>query len=408
MKVRSKSRHVPDEWPYGPDNHYRGWMSADDLTVSGGDTDEPGGDVITGPDLTVPPGLIKGLAVVGVMVLAGVGATFVQRGGAATVRYPLAVPSPAVEEFIPRPAVAVTELPADLVFGAGDTTVLVDRDRRETPLPPGGPVTAAVKVPSGWVVGRDGRVLHVRDDGTTDLPPGPTFHVDVTGTRVLIDRGGGRATVWSIPAGRPEVSTDLPAHVRVVGWLGAAVLLSVRDDEGRWRYDRWFPGGPYEEAPSTIEGNFLGVVGEALVLHQRDGTLDCVVRVPDLFRPIGPALRCGFGVTVDGELPRGRWEAVSPGGGFAAVPGPNGSVHVASLPAMLGGRAGFASLTGLPGPVVGLIWRDAATVAVLVRGDVPHIWSCVIVYGTGCRSTPLNGPAGLTPLLLATRQPPAS
>jgi hypothetical protein len=74
---------------------------------------------------------------------------------------------------------------------------------------------------------------------------------------------------------------------------------------------------------------------------------------------------------------------------------------------MLGGRAGFASLAGLPGPVVDLIWRDAATVAVLIRGDEPHIWSCVVVDGVGCRSTPLNGPTGLTPLLLATRQPPA-
>jgi hypothetical protein len=378
-------------------------MAAEDLTVSGGDGVGPEtGDVITGPDFAVPPRLVRIVAVVGAVVLAGVGAAIVQRGAATTERFPVVAPTAAVDESAPPPVRTPTALPADLVFGTGDTTVLVDRDGAATPLPPGGPVTAAAKVPSGWVVGRAGRVLHVRGTETTDLAPGAAFHVDVTGTRVLIDNGTGRALVWSIPNNRPEMSTDLPAHVRVVGWLGAAVLLSVRDDAGRWRYDRWFPGGPYEEAPSTIEGNYLGVVGEALVVHRRDGPLDCVVRVPDIFRPIGPALRCGFGVTV--EPPAARWEAVSPGGVFAALPGPDGSVQVAPLPAMLGGRAGFAAVTGLPGRVVDLTWRDGDTAALLVDGDASRMWTCAAADGT-CRPTPLNGPAGLAPLILATRLP---
>jgi hypothetical protein len=379
-------------------------MSADDLTVSGTEDGATDGDVITGPDFAMPPALVRAAAVVAVTVLAGVGAVMVQRGGDTTARYPVVAPSATVEEFVPPPSRDLGTLPADLVFGAGDTAVLVDRDGGATPLPPGGPVTAAVKVPSGWVIQRAGRVLHVRGGEVTDLAPGRAFHVDATGALVLIDGGTGTVTVLSLPAGTPEVATELPAHVRVVGWLGAAVLVSVRDTEGRWRYDRWFPAGPYEEAPSTVEGSFLGVAGEALVVHQRDGTLDCVVRVPDILRPAGQALRCGFEVAVDGELPRGRWEAVSPGGGYTAVPGPNGSIHVASLPAMLGGRAGFAPLAGLPGPVVDLTWRDAATAALLVAGDGSRIWTCAAAGGM-CRPTPLNGPAGLAPLLLATRLP---
>jgi len=262
----------------------------------------------------------------------------------------------------------------------------------------------------GDPVGTRFRVLYLRGREALDLAPGianPSFWVDETGTGVLIDGRDGRAgavTVMSLPAGLPEPAVTLPAHVQVVDWLGAAVLVSVRDATGSWRYDRWSTGRPYTETPSTFEGSYLGVADGALVIHQRDGTLDCIVRVPDLLRPASQALRCGFGVPVDSDVLRGRWSAVSPGGRFAAVPGPNRSAYFAPLSAMLNGRAGFEPATGLPGPIVDITWRDGITAAVLVYGDDAHIWACAAASGA-CRATPLDGPSGLFPVQLAARVP---
>jgi hypothetical protein len=391
------------------------------------------GTVVAGPQYEVPPTLRWAAVVAAVVVLlAGLGTAVLRPigrpgdsppGAASTVPVVRSSPPHAAD---PGDAPDGSGLPADVVFdGRADddanthTPVLVDRDRGATPLPPGGQVTAAVKVPSGWVVkrrvngdpaGARFHVSYLRGREVKDLAPGaanPLFRVDGTGTRVLIDGRDGRAgtvTVISLPAGTPEAAIALPAHVRVVDWLGTTVLVDVDDGAGSWRYDRWLIGRPYDQTPSTFEGSYLGVAGDALVIHQRDGTLDCIVRVPDLFRPAGQAFRCGFGVPIDGDVLRRRWSAVSPGGRHAAVPGPNGSAYFAPLAAMLNGRAGFAPATGLPGPIVDITWRDPDTAAVLVHGDDAHIWTCA-AGGGACRATSLDRPSSLFPVQLVARVP---
>ena len=126
--------------------------------------------------------------------------------------------------------------------------------------------------------------------------------------------------------------------------------------------------------------------------------------MPDLLTWTRQALRCGLGVPVDSEVMLGRWSAVSPGGRFIAVPGPNGSAYFAPLPAMLSGRAGFEPAVGLPEPIVDIRWRDGFTAAVLVRGDDTHMWACA-ASGGACRATSIDGPSGLFPVQLAARAP---
>ncbi|GIJ66669.1 hypothetical protein [Virgisporangium ochraceum] len=368
------------------------------------------GEVLAGPRYGVRPvlGRFTVLAAAAVL-LAGLGAAILRPADGTGVHYRLAVPTAPAEETGPPPA-EPTGRPTDVVYdaprAATRTPVLVDREGAATPLPPGGPVSAAVKVPSGWVVKR-GNVLYLRGGDVFDLGPGE-FWVDGTGTQVLVDSRppgtAGGVAVRSLPDATRASAADLPAHVRIVNWDAVTALVSVRDDGGHWRYDRWMPGRPYLQTPSPFEGTYLGAANGEVVIHQRDGTLDCILRVPDLFRPVGPALRCGFGVVVDDVALRGRWAAVSPGGRYTAVPGPFGAVYVAPLPAMLSGRAGFEPVTGLPGPVVDLIWRDGVTAAMLAGNDFRHVWTCAGA-GLVCRPTPLDVPAGLTPVQLAPRIP---
>lgn len=401
-----------------------------------------GGGPVAGPVYQVEPLISRAVVTVAVAVLlVGLGAIFLRPAGGPDERAPDAAPTVVTEQpgatsaepsppaTDPPPATdqpADGALPADVVFdvlAADDanthTPVLVGRDRGTVALPPGGQIMAAVKVPSGWVVKRQVigdpagtrfRVLYLRGTDVLDLTPGipnPSFRVDGTGTRVVIDGRDGTAgavTVVSLPGAAAEATTALPAHVRVVDWLGAAILLSVRDADGTWRYDRWFTGRPYEEAPSLFTGSFLGTTGAgALTIHQRDGALDCIIQVPDLLTSTRQAYRCGFGVSVDSEVMLGRWSAVSPGGRFIAVPGTNGSAYFAPLPAMLSGRAGFEPSVGLPEPIVDIKWRDGFTAAVLVRGDT-RMWACA-ASGGACRATSIDGPAGLFPVQLAARAP---
>jgi hypothetical protein len=157
--------------------------------------------------------------------------------------------------------------------------------------------------------------------------------------------------------------------------------------------------------PNPFAGSFLGAAaGGAVAIHQRDGELDCIVQVSDLAQPAKHSLRCGFGVPVDSEVLHDRWSAVSPGGRFVAVPGPNRSAHFAPMPAMLKGLVGFEPAAGLPGPVLDVAWRDGTTAALLVRGDDTRIWACAADRVT-CRATPIGGPAGLSPVRLVARVP---
>jgi hypothetical protein len=382
------------------------------------------GGLVAGPVYEVPPSISRLAVAVGVAVLlVGVGAFALRPDPPARqAAFPSATPA----EPSPPPIDDGT-LPADVVFDAPvpddantHMPVLVGRDRATVPLAAGGRVTAAVKVPSGWVVKRQVvgdpagirfRVSHVRAGEVRDLAPGvanPSFWVDRTGTRVLIDgRDGapGAVSVVALPGVATEVTTELPAHVRVVGWLGDAVLVSVRDADGVWRYDRWRTDEHYAESPSLITGSFLGATASGvLTVHQRDGILDCIVQVADLMSWTQQAKRCGLGVPVDSELMLGRWSAVSPAGRFIAAPGPNGSAYFAPLPAMLGGRAGFAPTVGLPGPIADITWRDGFTAAMLVRGDDLRVWACA-ASGGACRAIPVNGPPGLVPVRLAARAP---
>jgi hypothetical protein len=318
-------------------------------------------------------------------------------------------------------------LPADVLFDdptSGDANahepVLVGRDRTMVFLPPGGPVTAAVKVPSGWIVKRQtaggfsgirARLLYLRDGESLDLAPGvadPSFLVDETGRRVAIDgRDGtdGVITVLSLPGAAAETTTVLPAHVRVVAWFGEVFVVGVRDATGSWQYGRWSIADVYEEKPGAISGSFLGAAGGgAVTVHQRDGELDCIVQVTDLVRPAKQALRCGFGVPVDTGVLTGRWSAVSPGGRFVVVPGPDRSAHFAPLPAMLKGLVGFAPPVRLPGPVLDVTWRDGTTAALLVRGDDAQIWTCT-ADRIDCRATPVVRPKNLSPVQLVPRVP---
>ncbi len=365
------------------------------------------GEIVVGTRYEVPAVLSQ--VVVGaaaVLLLAGLGVA-IARPDTDGGRYPLAVPAVTAEpSFPPPPPVDPNALPADIVYDtaydtAAATPVLVDRDRNVTTLPAGGRVTSAVKVPAGWVVAREsGGVVHVRGSEVVDLAPGTSFWVDSTGSRVLIDNRPGTLTVVSLIDGsRMSVIDELPDYVRIVNWDTLTVLVNVNG-----RYDRWLPGFAYLETPSLFAGNYLGAANGEVIIYQRDGTLDCILRVPDLFRPIGPALRCGFGVSVDGEALRGRWSAVSPGGRYAAVPDVNGSAFMAPLPAMLRGRAGFEPITGLPGPITDLTWRDSVTAVVLVRGDDANVWTCSGA-GEPCRPMPLKAPNGSKPALLAPRIP---
>jgi hypothetical protein len=115
-------------------------------------------------------------------------------------------------------------------------------------------------------------------------------------------------------------------------------------------------------------------------------------------------LRCGFGVPLDSGVLHDRWSAVSPGGRFLAVPGPNRSAYFAPLPAMLQGLVGFAPATGLPGPVRDITWRDSGTAALLVGGDDARIWTCA-ADRADCRATPIVRPGDLSPVRLVPRVP---
>ena len=401
------------------------------------------GRSIPGPVYDVPPLVGRVAVLVAVAVLAvGLAAVFLRAAGrterpqraapgsaTAVVEPPGATPAgPGATSTLPAAPADPDALPADVVFDApvaGDadthTPVLVSRDGSMVFLPPGGRVTAGVKVPSGWIVKRQAadsgttiraRVFHVRDGEVLDLAPGvrdPSFWVDASGARVAIDgRSGtdGVVTVLSLRDAVPETSTVLPAHVRLIAWVGAAMLTGVRDASGSWEFGRWPIGDPYEELPSAISGSFLGTVGGAVTIHQRDGELDCIVQVTELVRPAKQALRCGFGVPVDTGVLTGRWSAVSPGGRFLAVPGPSGSAYFAPLPAMLKGLVGFAPAVGLPGPVHDIAWRDGATAAVLVGGGGAdtQIWVCDADSAT-CRATPVVRPDDLSPALLVARVP---
>jgi hypothetical protein len=398
------------------------------------------GRSIRGPVYDVPPVVGRVAALIAVVVLvAGLAAVFLRPAGGperpepaapgaatATVERPGATPTrPNATPTQPAAPADPDALPADIVFDAPvaddantHTPVLVSRDRRMVFLPPGGTVTAGAKVPSGWIIKRqaaDGatvraRVLYVRDGEVLDLAPGvsdPSFWVDASGARVTIDgRSGtdGVVTVLSLPDGAPESSTVLPAHVRLIAWVGPAMLIAVREASGSWDFGRWPIGDPYEELPSAISGRFLGAVGGAVTIHQRDGELDCIVQVTELVRPAKQALRCGFGVPVDAGALTDRWSAVSPGGRFVAVPDPFGSAYFAPLPAMLKGLVGFAPAAGLPGPIRDIAWRDGATAAVLVRGDDARIWECDAERAT-CLARPAERPDGLSPVLLVARVP---
>lgn len=369
-------------------------MPADDLTVSGSSdpSDGPAGDAVTfgGVSPVVGrAGLVAGL----VALLVGFVVVAVRRPD--PTGFLRAGPAPAVAP----PVAPDSALPADVVFAgpAGTPVVLVDRAGAPTPLPAGVAVAAAVKVPSGWVVAAGGRVLHVRGNAVTDLGAG-TFFVDATGTRAVVSVGPA-VSVFALPGDVAEATTTLPAGVRVLGWLGPAVLVGA--DDGH--LDRWTPGRPYAETPGFFTGNVLGTSSDALVVHRREGTLDCIVYVPDLHRP-DQEYRCGFDVPVDGAALEAGWPGVAPGGAYAAMPGPDRSAHFASLPAMLDGRATFAPATGLPGAVRSFTWRDGVTAAVLVDGDDTHVWTCAAAAG-GCRATPVTGPAGLRPARLAARLP---
>jgi hypothetical protein len=254
-------------------------------------------------------------------------------------------------------------------------------------------------------------VLYLRDGEALDLAPGvadPSFFVAETGTRVAIDgRDGtdGVITVLSLPGAAAETTTLLPAHVRVVAWFGDVFVVGVRDATGSWQYGRWAIADPYEELPGAISGSFLGAAGGgAVTVYQRDGELDCIVQVTELVRPAKQALRCGFGVPVDTGVLTERWSAVSPGGRFLVVPGPNRSAHFAPLPAMLKGLVGFAPPVRLPGPVLDVTWRDGSTAALLVRGDDERIWTCT-ADRIDCRATPIFKPKDRSPVQLVTRVP---
>lgn len=355
------------------------------------------GEIVAGARYEVPAVLSRvAVGAAAVLLLVGLGAAIV-RPDTGRVHYPLVVASATPEPSEPPPPpVDPNSLPADVVYD----TVLVDRTRTTTALPPGGRITAAVKVPSGWVVAREGGgVLHVRGRDVLALAAGSSFWVDRTGSRVLIDDRPGNLTVVSLIDGSKQPVTDLPDEVTIVSWDALTVLVRV---EGR--YDRWLPGYPYLATPSHFVGTYLGAADGEVVIYRREGTLDCILRVPDLFRPVGPALRCGFGVSVDGDALRRRWSAVSPGGRYAAVLDRNGSAFVAPLPAMLSGRAGFQPVTGLPGPITDLTWRDSTTAAVLVGGDDANVYTCTGV-GRPCSPVPLDAPAGSAPVLLAPRIP---
>jgi hypothetical protein len=388
---------------------------------------------VPGPTYTVPPLVSRATALVAaaavVLLAAGLGAVVLRPAGQPDRPAPGAAtagpsgPPPAD----PAPPADPSSLPADVLFDDpniedpnGHEPVLVGRDRTLVFLPPGGRVTAAVKVPSGWIVKRQlaggssgirSRVLYLRDGEASDLAPGladPSFFVDETGTRVAIDGRDGRdgvITVLSLPGAAAETTTPLPAHVRVVAWFGDEFVVGVRDSTGSWQYGRWAIADPYEELPGAISGSFLGAAGGgAVTVYQRDGELDCIVQVTELVRPAKQALRCGFGVPVDTGVLAGRWSAVSPGGRFLVVPGPNRSAHFAPLPAMLKGLVGFAPPVRLPGPVLDVTWRDGTTAALLVRGDDAQIWTCT-ADRVDCRATPVVKPKNLSPVQLVPRVP---
>jgi hypothetical protein len=393
------------------------------------------GAPIPGPVYPVPPLVSRVAALVAMtavaVLIAGLGAVVLRPAGgperpapdAATAVVEPSSPLPAA----PGPPADPNALPADVLFddptnedANAHEPVLVGRDRSMVFLPPGGPVTAAVKVPSGWIVKRQtaggtsgirSRVLYLRDGEALDLAPGladPSFFVDETGTRVAIDgRDGtdGVITVLSLPGAAADTTTPLPAHVRVIAWFGEVFVVGVRDATGSWQYGRWSIADPYEELPGAISGSFLGAAGGgAVTVHQRDGELDCIVQVSELVRPAKQALRCGFGVPVDTDVLSQRWSAVSPGGRFLVVPGPNRSAHFAPLPAMLRGLVGFAPAVRVPGPVLDVAWRDGTTAALLVRGDDAQIWTCT-ADRIDCRATPVDRPNDLAPVQLVPRVP---
>ena len=388
---------------------------------------------IPGPVYEVPPLVSRAAALVAmaavVLLAAGLGAVVLRPAGQPARPVPDAATTgpysaPPAE---PAPPADPNALPADVLFDdptIGDANahepVLVGRDRTMVFLPPGGRVTAAVKVPSGWIVKRQlaggssgirSRVLYLRDGEALDLAPGladPSFLVDETGTRIASAGRDGRAgviTVLSLPGAAAETTTVLPAHVRVVAWFGDVFVVGVRDATGSWQYGRWTIADPYEELPGAISGSFLGAAGGgAVTVHQRDGELDCIVQVTELVRPAKQALRCGFGVPVDTDVLTERWSAVSPGGRFLVVPGPNRSAHFAPLPAMLKGLVGFAPPVRVPGPVLDVTWRDGTTAALLVRGDDAQIWTCT-ADRIDCRATPVVKPKNLSPVQLVPRIP---
>jgi hypothetical protein len=393
------------------------------------------GTPVPGPGYDVPPVVSRIAVVIGVVavLVAGLGAVLLRPTERPAGPSPAATAPDAtagVERSTDPPPAGEAPAdpnaaPADIVFDTPDdasphTPVLVARDRSTVSLPPGGRITTAVKVPSGWVVKRQMaagessrirfRVQYVRGGEVLDLAPGvpdPSFWVDEIGTRIAIDgRDGqtGAVTVLSLPGLVAEATTALPEHVRVVAWLGAAVLVSTRDTAGSWHFGQWSVADPYVDVPSRFTGSFLGTGGGALAIHQRDGELDCVVQIADIFEPAKQALRCGLGVPVDSDVLQDRWSPVSPGGRYLAVPGPNRSAYFAPLPPMLKGLAGFVPAAGLPGPVADITWRDGTTAAVLVRGDDTRIWTCAADRGA-CRPAPLVRPDGLSSVQLVARVP---
>lgn len=386
------------------------------------------GRLVPGIEYAVPPMVgWRAVAVFAAVLVVGIGAFVLRAAGPADRGAPDAATAPVERSSAtpvePAPPADEGALPADVVLDAPaaadagtHSPVLVGRDRSRVFLPPGGPVTHAVKVPSGWVVKRQVggarfQVLYLRGAEVLDLAPGvpdPSFRVDETGTRVALDGRDGAAgavTMVSLPGGDAETTAVLPAHVRVIAWLGRELLVGVRDTVGAWHYGRWSTAAAYEDMPSPFAGSFLGAWGGgAVAIHQREGALDCIVQVTDLELPAKHSLRCGFGVPVDRDVLDDRWSAVSPGGRFVAVPGPNRSAYFAPMPAMLKGLVGFEPAAGLPGPVLDVAWRDGATAALLVGGDDTQLWACAAEQ-VACRATPVDGPAGLSPVLLAARVP---
>ena len=285
--------------------------------------------------------------------------------------------------------------PAPVAFGPHHVLLSDGSERKVSDEP----LRDVRRVMSGWLVLTDQALSYVPDSGQpSKLATGlaePHVEVNRAGTRVAVQTWGDapRVDVFALPSGARIGAAAAPDWI-AGNWVGDRLLVSAPNgDAGTVANGLWNPDGPLP----SLRGEMLvlGVVGEDIYAHVRDGSRTCLAKMRPDFTETARA--CDTGFRLDSGVPE-----LSPDGKHLVgeIDGALVSVDVAEA---FAGRVKRVPL-GLSAGVARAAWESPNTVLFQVQSSKLDIRRCAL-DGSPCTPYVVPTVAGSTAIGALSKYP---